>query len=131
MERLHLGVLDSVLGELVMVLAEQDQVLVELDLVELDLVMVFLELDLVLVELDLVELDMVLLGLDMVLVQLDLMVMDLLEPLCRFPTELLCQLMCQLWWLPEQTTSLLLLPQGFDEILLQSFHSPILSNPMC
>merc|ERR1719474_2513298 len=73
----------------------------------------------------LLELVMVLLDLDIVLVELDLMVTDLLEPLCRFPTELLCQL----WWLPEQTTSLLLLLQGFDEILLQSFHSSILSNP--
>ena len=101
MERLQLGVLDSVLVELNMVLVE-------------------LELDLALVELDmvLVELVMVLVDLDMVLVQLDLMVTDLLEPLCRFPTELLCQLMCQLWQLPEQTTLLLLLPQGFDEILL-------------
>merc|ERR1711962_1495202 len=71
----------------------------------------------------LVEQDLVLLDLDIVLVGLDLMVTDLLEPLCLFPTELLCQL----WWLPEQTTSLLLLPQGFDEILLQSFHSSILS----
>merc|ERR1712055_994733 len=102
------------MGELIMVL-------VGLDMVVVMLVMVLVELDMVLVELDLVleELVMVLLYLDMVLVGLDLMVTDLLEPLCRFPTEL----MCQLWWLPEQTTSLLLLPQGFDEILLQSCHS--------
>merc|ERR1711962_1961985 len=98
-----------------------------------DLVLVELELELVLVELELelVELVMVLLDLDIVLVGLDLMVTDLLEPLSRSPTELLCQLMCQLWWLPEQTTSLLLQPQGFDEILLQSFHSSILSKIQC
>merc|ERR1719285_807492 len=83
---------------------ELDLMLVELDMVQVE------QLDMVLV-----ELVMVLLDLDIVLVGLDLMVTDLLEPLSRFPTELLCQLMCQLWWLPQQTTSLLLLPQGFDE----------------
>merc|ERR1719370_1470898 len=106
-----------------LVQVELDLVLVELDMVLLELVMVLLELDLVLVELVmvLVELVIVLLDLDMVLVELDPMVTDLLEPLCRFPTELLCQLMCQLWWLPEQTTSLLLQPQGFDEIFSNLF----------
>merc|ERR1719430_477722 len=84
-------------------------VLVELVMGLLELVMVLLELVMVLVDLD------------MVLVELDLMVTDLLDPLSRFPTELLCQLMCQLWWLPEQTTSLLLLPQGFDDIFSNLF----------